>query len=322
MATTESALTTVEIAPGVTQIDHHFRGSPGVIASYLLHDGEDLTLVEAGPASTTDTLLAGIRAAGFDPERITRILLTHVHLDHAGAAGILVRRFPRAQVYVHPAGVRHLVDPSRLLASATRIYGALMQPLWGDVLPVPAERVVALADGESLPASGRTLRAVDTPGHAKHHLSFFDASTSALFTGDVAGIRLGPTPHVRPPTPPPDLDPPLWLKSIARIRALRPARLYLTHFGGFDDVDWHLDDLMARLFTWTGAVRAQLEHGAAPSDIVGMLRRWDAPALADPAVTARYEKAGNYDMSVNGFVHYFERNARNAASPSAIPALP
>jgi glyoxylase-like metal-dependent hydrolase (beta-lactamase superfamily II) len=313
---------TVEIAPGVTRIDHHFRGSPGVIASFLLHDArgqtDELTLIEAGPASTTETLLAEIHGAGFDPGRITRLLLTHVHLDHAGAAGRLVRQFPDAQVFVHPVGVRHLVDPSRLLASATRIYGALMQPLWGDVLPVPAERVTALDDGATLDASGHSIRAVDTPGHAKHHLAFHDAGLGVLFAGDVAGVRLDSVRHVRPPTPPPDLDPALWLASIARIRALHPSRIVLTHFGAFDDVDWHLDDLTARLFTWTGAARAMLETDATNTKaVVDTLRRWDAPILGDPSLATRYEQAANYDMSVSGFAYYFERNARNAASPSA-----
>ncbi|HKG94299.1 MAG TPA: MBL fold metallo-hydrolase, partial [Gemmatimonadaceae bacterium] len=175
-----------EVEPGVFLLDHHFRGSPRVIASYLIAGDRDaLTLVEAGPASTTDTLLAGVRQAGFDPARIERVIVTHIHLDHAGAAGTLVRRLPRARVYVHPVGAPHLVDPSKLMASATRIYGALMGPLWGEMLPVPEERLVVLADGETVDAGGRVLRAHDTPGHANHHLALHDARSGALFTGDV-----------------------------------------------------------------------------------------------------------------------------------------
>src|SRR5215213_6422167 len=123
-----------EVEPGVFLLDHHFRGSPGVIASYLIADGDALTLIEAGPSSTVETLLAGIRQAGFDPARIERVVVTHIHLDHAGAAGSLLRRFPRARLYVHPVGAPHMVDPSKLIASATRIYGDFMGPLWGEMV--------------------------------------------------------------------------------------------------------------------------------------------------------------------------------------------
>lgn len=302
----------IEVQPGVFQIDHHFRGSPGVIASYLIADGGALTLIEAGPASTTETLLAGVRQAGFDPADIAHVVVTHIHLDHAGAAGGLVRRLPRARVYVHPVGAPHLVDPSKLLASATRIYGALMGPLWGEMMPVPEERLVILEDSGSVDiGGGRMLRAYDTPGHANHHLALHDPESGAVFTGDVAGIRLEAVRHIRPPTPPPEFDPDKWQRSIATLRALSPRRLYLTHFGGFDDVDWHLDELLARTWFWAGWVGGRLATGEDPDTTSDALRRIEDAQLAgaedDPTLVRRYEEAGNYRMSVDGIARWWKK---------------
>ena len=308
-----------EVEPGVIELDHRFRGEAGVIASWLFHDGDELTLLEAGPASTTDRLLATIRDAGFDPARISTILVTHIHLDHAGAAGTLVRRLPRARVLVHPKGLPHLVDPSKLLASAGRIYGAMMGPLWGEVLPVPAERVAAIDDGAVVRAGARALHAVDTPGHAAHHYAFHDPSSGSVFTGAVGGVRLDGVRFVRPPTPPPEFDPEAWRASIGRLRALRPARLYLTHFGGYDDVAWHLDDLLARLFLWTGWLGARLELGAEPDALTELLRAEQDAPLAVAAgeaerpfaeIAAHYESAGNYRMSVDGIARWVKKRGR------------
>lgn len=303
-----------ETEPGVFLIDHRFQGSSGVIASYLLADGDDLTLIEAGPSTTTEALLAGVRAAGFDPERIDKILLTHIHLDHAGAAGSLVRRLPRARVFVHPLGAPHLADPAKLLTSAGRIYGEWMDQLWGEVLPVPPERIAILEDGATVRAGGRTLRALDTPGHASHHLAFYDAERGSVFTGDVAGVRLGGTRYIRPPTPPPELDLTLWQRSVTRLRALDPRRLYLTHFGGYDDADRHLDELLARLFFWGGWVEARLQAGADPATLTAEMQRSGdaelAEAAGDGALAGRYELATNYRMTVDGYVRYFRKPRR------------
>ncbi len=300
-----------EMDPDLFLIDHGFQGVPGVIGSYLLAGGDELTLVEAGPSTTTETLLAGIRAAGFDPECITRILLTHIHLDHAGACGTLVRRLPRARVYVHPIGAPHLIDPERLLSSASRIYGEQMERLWGKILPVPEERVVELSDGEELTVGTRTLRALDTPGHAHHHIAYYDAERGDVFTGDVAAVRLGGLPYVRPPTPPPELDLELWRRSVLRIRGLRPSRLLLTHFGSYDDADWHLDDLLARLFFWGGWVGARVEEGIEPARITEELEaagdREMEGRLGETGWHEPYELATNYRMTVDGFVRYFRK---------------
>jgi len=276
------------------RIDHQYQGFPSGIASYLLSDG---TLVEAGPASTTPALLAGIHAAGYDPHRITRLLVTHIHLDHAGAAGVLLtRHLPNAKVYVHPKGAKHVIDPSKLIASATRLYGARMGELWGEILPVPEDRVVVIADGDMV----GPLRAIETPGHAVHHHAYYDASSGVVFTGDVAGVRMPGSRYVRPPTPPPELDLDAWAASIERLRELAPRRLCLTHFGEFDDVSWHLDDLMSRLDRWRDWLSADLS--------VDALRQREA-GLLTPELAEHFERVGNYAMCVEGFARYFAKRA-------------
>ncbi len=307
-----------EIAPGLLQIDHVFKGAPGIIASWLMTDSDDLTLIEAGPASTVDTLWSAIEGAGYDPRRIARVLVTHIHLDHAGAAGVLASRIPGARVHVHPKGAPHLIDPSRLLASAERIYGALMKPLWGDILPVPEGQVVVLEPDEAVRTGAGVLRAIDTPGHAAHHYAFHHEESGAVFTGDVAGIRLDAARYIRPPTPPPELDPDRWRSSIERLRSLEPRRLYLTHFGAVDDVEWHLDELLARLFLWTGWATAHLEHGTDVADMAAGLASMEEPLLAaaaagDDSLAARYESAGNYRMSIEGFVRWYRKRAQPAS---------
>lgn len=302
-------------APGITRIDHGW-GGPGFIASYLLADGGALALVEAGPASTLDALLAGIRAAGHDPADLDHVFLTHVHLDHAAAAGHLASIAPRARVHVHAQGAAHLADPSRLLASAARLYGDAMEAMWGTMLPVPPERIRTPAGGEAVRVGGRSLVAVETPGHARHHLAFHDPDARLVFTGDAAGIRLDRARHVRPPTPPPELDTDAWLASIDRLRALEPRMLLPTHFGGVEDAAWHLDDLAARLADWT---RWASEHAAGdPAALAADLRRrGDAELLAatgDPALVQRYAESIPYEMMVAGLLRQERKRAEAAAT--------
>lgn len=302
-----------EEAAGVTRIDHGW-GAPGFIASYLVADRDALALVEAGPASTLPALLHGIRAAGHEPEALTDIFLTHIHLDHAAAAGHLARLAPRARVHVHALGAPHLVDPSRLLASAARLYGSRMDEMWGTMLPIDADRIHVPADGEEVRVGWRALAAVETPGHASHHIAWHDPDARLLFTGDVAGIRMDGARHVRPPTPPPEIDTPRWLESIARLRSLRPELLLLTHFGGVSDVEWHLDDLAARLNAWT----AMTPPDADPADLGETLRsREDAELLrvtGDASLVRRYADSIPYEMMAAGLV----RQARGPrpASPA------
>jgi len=276
------------------RLDHQYQGFPSGVASYLLADG---TLVDAGPASTTHTLLSGIRSAGYDPLRITRLLVTHIHLDHAGATGVLLtRHLPNAKVFVHPKGAKHLIDPSKLIASAERLFGARMGELWGEILPVPEDRVVVVQDGETI----GSLRAIDTPGHAVHHHAYFDQSNGVVFAGDVAGVRMPDSRYVRPASPPPDLDLDAWAASVERVRALEARRLCLTHFGEFDDVSWHLDDLRSRLGRWHDWLSADLS--------VDTLRQREA-GLLTPELAANFERVGNYAICVEGFARYFAKRS-------------
>ncbi|HEX7610894.1 MAG TPA: MBL fold metallo-hydrolase, partial [Solirubrobacteraceae bacterium] len=220
--------------PELTDLLH--LGRPRVIGAWRV--GE--VIVDPGPSSCLERLLPGLDA---DPPRV--IALTHIHLDHAGATGTLLRRFPEAEVWVHERGARHMVDPSRLIDSATRLYGAEMQRLWGEFLPVPADRVRVLEGGETLGA----FRVAYTPGHASHHVSYLHQPSGFAFTGDVTGVRIGQGP-ILAPTPPPDIDVEAWLASLSAIEAWNPGALAVTHFGSYDRVAEHLS-----------GVREQLERG-------------------------------------------------------------
>ena len=267
-------------------VDLVFGDRPHVIAAFAIDGPGGVTLIETGPSSTLPALLDGLRGGGIDLERVTTILVTHIHLDHSGAAGRLLRHVPNATVRVHPAGAPHLIDPTRLLASATRIYGDRMGALWGEVVPVPAERVVPLEDGERVPAGDGEVTAIFTPGHASHHVAYWDAADRALYTGDVGGVRVPGTSYVCPPTPPPDLDPTAWFSSIARMRSLNPGRLYLTHFGEVIDVAGHFDRLAAGLDEILALGAAAHEAGPEGGDLTTAIRAMVRDGLVNDGQTA------------------------------------
>jgi glyoxylase-like metal-dependent hydrolase (beta-lactamase superfamily II) len=296
---------------GLYLIDLHFQGEPGVIAAYLVENGGEYALVEVGPTSTIDVLLDGIQEAGISLDAVSKLLVTHIHLDHAGAAGSLVRRFPHLQVFVHEVGAPHLTDPSRLLASAQRIYGDRMDLLWGEVLPVPAANIVALSDRDVVPIGGTELMALYTPGHASHHVAYVDAREGEIFTGDVAAIRLQGFDYIRPATPPPEVDLALWTMSLERLRTCSTNTLHLTHFGSFTDVDRHLTAAHDQLFAWADFVEALLAQDTDPETMkVKLRRRADAEVLAthpDQEAVRRYELAAPSGMSVDGYLRYFRR---------------
>ena len=306
------------IAEGVIAIDLHFHGRPQVIAAYLIYDGREAALVETGPTSSAEHLLEGIQAAGVPLEALRHLIVTHIHLDHAGASGFLAQRLPGAKIYVHPVGAPHLIDPSRLIASAARIYGDMLEPLWGKVIPVPADRVRVVQDGERLRVAGHTLAAFDTPGHARHHHAFLDETTGLLFTGDIAGVRLPGVRYVRPPTPPPELDLEAWSASIARLRALKAQALCLTHFGAFhEDVEWHWEDLERRLWDWGRWIREMMEENRTESEILEALRtRADAELQAAGADPAFYDVAASYESLIAGYLRYWRKRAE-ALAPRA-----
>jgi glyoxylase-like metal-dependent hydrolase (beta-lactamase superfamily II) len=243
---------------------------------------------------------------------VQHILLSHIHLDHAGAAGAIVRDHPHVQVHVSEIGAPHVVDPSRLLASATRLYGDRMEALWGDIVPVPAARVHALRGGEVLDVAGREVRVAYTPGHASHHVSFFDSGSGTAFVGDTGGIRVGDPLLVLPPTPPPDIDLEAWDGSLAAIRAWQPRRLFITHFGGFDDAGAHLADLQTRLHEAAGWARELLADGrldeaqrqaAFVERMLEVFRR----ALPGDDWTQRYVQTMPLDHCWQGLARYWQK---------------
>ncbi|MCS7234471.1 MAG: MBL fold metallo-hydrolase [Armatimonadota bacterium] len=289
-------------------VDLHF-GQPEVLGSYLLL-GDRPGLVETGPTTCLESLEAGLAEHGVRLEDLEAVAVTHIHLDHAGAAGVLCRRNPRLRVFVHPVGAPHLVDPTRLLRSAQRIYGPLMDTLWGEVAPVPADRVTVVEDGQTFQLGGRALRAVETPGHATHHHVYVDEEAQVAFTGDAAGISLPGCPVVRPPTPPPDLDLEAWEQTLDRLEALRLRRLRLTHFGERDDPATVLGELRRRLREVEALLLEGWRAGEDTDRLTERLRGYLQPeveARCGQAAADRQELAANYRMNVLGYVRYFEK---------------
>ncbi|MDQ6909498.1 MAG: MBL fold metallo-hydrolase [Actinomycetota bacterium] len=213
------------------QIDTLLGGWERVTAGYLV-EGPDPVLVETGSQSSVPSLLEGLKARGVGPDDLAGVVVTHIHLDHAGGVGDVAKAFPKATVYVHEKGARHLADPSRLVASAGRVYGELLDGLYGRLEPTPADRIKILADGDEVPVSPqRRLTAVDSPGHAKHHLGLHDSESGILFVGDAVGVRLPDIGVLRPATPPPDFDLDLAVTSLRRFADRRPQALALAHYG-------------------------------------------------------------------------------------------
>ncbi len=246
-------------------IDLQFRGSPRVVATALLNGPGGLTLIDPGPTSCLPALEAGLRDRGLTLRDVRTLLLTHIHLDHAGATGTIVERVPGIKVYVHERGAPHMIDPEKLLASVTRLYGDQMDTLWGAFLPVPASQVTVLTGGERLDISGTSMRVAYTPGHAKHHVSFLDERAGMAYVGDTAGIRITGD-YLLAPTPPPDIDIEAWQSSLDVIDAWQPVSLFLTHFGPVTPARAHLARFRTTLTAMAEAVRDALKAGGSEEE--------------------------------------------------------
>jgi glyoxylase-like metal-dependent hydrolase (beta-lactamase superfamily II) len=239
-------------------IDLLHAGNARTIGAYVLETPEGLALFDCGPSVCVPALKAGLAELGHELGDLRHLLLSHIHLDHAGAAGVLVREHPGLTVWVSEIGAPHLVDPSRLERSARRLYGDAFDELWGELAPVPEENV--RVTGERVVG----LECFPSPGHASHHVCYFDGTT--LYAGDAAGVRIQPSREVLPPTPPPDVDVEGWFRTIEEIERRTPERLALIHFGPADDVSRHLGELRARLAKWSERV----ERGATQDEFVAM----------------------------------------------------
>jgi glyoxylase-like metal-dependent hydrolase (beta-lactamase superfamily II) len=227
----------------VHTIDLKFQGVPGVIAAYLVESAGEVALIETGPGSTLETLCSGILEAGVAMAAVNKVFVTHVHLDHAGAAGWWARQ--GAHVFCHPRARRHLVEPAKLIDSARHVYGAAFDTLWGEMVAAPTERVIALQDGESVTLGEQEVVAHETPGHARHHHAF--SIGSLCFTGDVAGVRLAGSNYQSVAAAPPQFELEAYLQSVRKLSVQRFKKLYLTHFGEVDDAEAHFKRYEDRL---------------------------------------------------------------------------
>lgn len=276
------------------------------IAAFVLESNDGPILIETGPHSTWDTLLAGLKGLGYQPSDFKHVLLSHIHFDHAGAAWAMARA--GATVYVHPRGYKHLLDPSRLYGSAKRIYGDMMETLWGEMHPIPADQLVAIEDNTVLELGGHRLKALHTPGHASHHIAW--AVEDIIFSGDVGGVQIAGGPVVAP-CPPPDIDLEAWQHSINRLRAESPNRLYLTHFGPVDEVEIHLKALEKVLQSWGSWMKPHFDAQRTLAEITPEFQAFAKGELEaaglDAAGIARYEAANPSYMSVAGLMRYWQK---------------
>ena len=299
------------LSQGLRFADVHFRGVSGVIATAILEGPGGIALIDPGPSSCLSALELALAEGGRALEDVEAILLTHIHLDHAGATGTIAGRVPGIRVYVHERGARHLIDPEKLLHSATQLYGDQMDTLWGAVQAVPAAAVTPLAGGESLDVAGRSLEVAYTPGHAQHHVAYFDTASRLAFVGDVGGCRTPGMTTVMPPTPPPDIDLEAWRESVSRILAWQPEGLFLTHFGPHRAPAAHLASMLDRLERLAELARQLLHDATVPDEARETRFRDDARRLLRRELSEddlrRLELAVPLDMCWRGLARYWKK---------------
>lgn len=250
----------------ITTLDDHWMGRPRSIGTALLESDGHRAIVDPGPGSTLDTLRKELGARGVSVDDLDAILLTHIHLDHAGATGALVKENPRVAVYVHKLGAPHMIDPAKLLASAARLWPDNLGELFGEMLPVAESHLRILEGGESITLGSRKIEVAYTPGHASHHVSYFDSVEGVAFVGDTTGIRIEGHAYVMPATPPPDIDLRLWDSSFATILERQPKRLFLTHFGFSEDPAAHIAEFRERLHRWMETTEKILQTAKSDSE--------------------------------------------------------
>jgi len=248
-----------------TTIDLNWMERPRSIAALLIESRETSAIIDPGPESTLETLLAGLQARGLNIKKIDALLLTHIHLDHAGSSGALVRENPNLKVFVHQFGAPHMMDPSRLLASAGRLYGGDLKALYGECAPVPERNLRPLAGGERVQTGGAEFEVSYTPGHASHHVTYWDRQSRTAFVGDTAGIRVEGDEFLLPATPPPDIDVEIWNRSLDAIASRQPQRIFLTHFGFIEEPAEHIRQYKAKLEEWAELTHKLLESGVETS---------------------------------------------------------
>jgi glyoxylase-like metal-dependent hydrolase (beta-lactamase superfamily II) len=307
----------------VFQIDTRMAGYDGITAGYLIR-GERPCLVETGTAPSAPVVRDALAALGIGPADLATVVVTHIHLDHAGGAGDIAAMFPAAQIVVHQRGARHLADPSKLMAGARMVYGAALERLFGVLAPVPAERIVALDDTGTVDlGGGRRLDSHYSPGHAKHHVGLVDSDTGDLYVGDAAGVYMPETGDVRPATPPPDFDLAAALASVRKFAALRPARLLFSHYGPVDHVSETLDRSTEEINLWVEETRRARSAGLDLDHAVAMVRdrtldRYAATSAdADPALAERFERVSSVRGNVEGIMQWLDKAEQAGSRPDA-----
>ncbi|HEX5937716.1 MAG TPA: MBL fold metallo-hydrolase [Actinomycetota bacterium] len=312
-----------EVADGVTAIDTFMGGRARYTAAYLLAASEP-TLVETGPGTSVEPVTDALHHLGMDGAALAHVVVTHIHLDHAGGVGALSERFPRATIWVHERGARHLADPTRLVASATRVWGEReMAELFLPVQPVAEVRLRSLGDGDTIRMGDRELAVLDTPGHASHHLALVDSRTGVVFTGDALGIHVPDLPVLRPATPPPDFDLERYVASIERIRGAARSALLFAHFGPLPDVDATCDLAIRRVRAWAQVVEEGLRETEDPEELSARL---EATALHDIETGAeatidlemledRLRLLSSIRMNAMGLAGYWRRRREREGEP-------
>jgi glyoxylase-like metal-dependent hydrolase (beta-lactamase superfamily II) len=300
---------TYQAASGITGIDTQMAGKPSVTSGYLLH-GDQPALVETGPTTSEEAVASGLRSLGLGTDDLAHIVVTHIHLDHAGGVGRLSRRFPLATIWVHERGAPHLADPGALVASATRVYGEeRLSRLFGPVDPTPSDRIRSVREGDEIRLGGRILDVLYTPGHASHHVALIDSLSGALFTGDALGIHLPADRVLRPATPPPDVDVELGLQSIDRIRQRARSVLLFSHFGPVTEIEELCSIAASRLRKWSDIVRDALQETDDLDRIAALLDRRTASEFegVTPVDPSRYDVLSDMKMNAAGLARYWRR---------------
>lgn len=300
----------------ITTLDDNWMGRPKSIGTALLESDGHRAIVDPGPSSTLDTLKNQLHAHGASVSELDAILLTHIHLDHAGATGALVRENPRVAVYVHKLGAPHMIDPSKLVASAARLWPDTLQQLFGEPVPVPEQNLRILEGGETIPLGSRKIEVAYTPGHASHHVSYFEDAEGVAFVGDTTGVKIEGHSYAMPATPPPDIDLKIWDGSFAAILERKPKRLFLTHFGFSDNPATHIAQFRERLHRWMEMTEKILQ--SAPSDEAAM-ESFMAKARAEirehlPAEDVeQYIQTAGLNLSFLGLARHARKRAQTAS---------
>jgi len=303
----------VDLGHEVFQIDTMMAGYDRVTAGYLIR-GDRPCLVETGTGPSAPVVRDALASLGVGPGDLAAVVVTHIHLDHAGGAGDIAEMFPAAEIVVHERGARHLADPSRLMASARMVYGDALDELFGALAPTPAGRIRAVAEHGCIDlGGGRRLESHYTPGHAKHHVGLIDSESGDLYVGDAAGVYIPDTGDLRPATPPPDFDLETALRSLGTFAELRPSRLLFSHFGPVTDVTAALERAAEEIQVWVEETRRargaglDLDHAAA---MVAQRTRERYAILgpgADPEVAAKYDRTSSAAASVAGIMHWLDK---------------